>query len=408
MLLKSLRWSAFRTVVAVVLVALVAAACGGDGGDEDAGGDDTAAEDTADDTSDDTDDTDDGGDDTADDGGDDAAGGEEEIGVALILKTATNPFFVSMEQSAQAAAEEYGVNLTVAAGQEDGDTQTQIQAIEQAIARGDAGILITPSGPAVSPALEQAREAGLYTIALDTAPTPPDAVDITFATDNTEAGRLIGAWTAGQLDGEPAVIAMLDIFNDQVVSVGVERDQGFLIGMGILEEVDYSGNGNEPPTGTYEPPSDAYSGGDYEVICHEPTQGSADGGREAMETCLALSSDINVVYTINEPAAQGAAEALRANNVDLADVIIVSVDGGCSPGLDLVEEGVIGATSQQYPGDMAELGVEAIAELVRTGEPPETTEGLDFFNTGVQLITDSPVEGVDSISVEEGRELCWG
>lgn len=393
------RWSTLRTLVALVLVALVATACGG--GDDEEGGDDpgTSTEDTTDD-----------GQDAEDDGedGDDGAADGEEVGLALILKNTTNPFFVSMEESAQAAADELGVSLTVDAGREDGDTDSQIAAIENAIARGDAGILITLNGPAVIPALEQAREAGLYTIALDTPPDPADAVDITFATDNTEAGRLIGAWTAGQLDGETAVIAMLDIFNDQIVSVDVQRDQGFLIGMGILDEVDPSGNGNEPPTGQYEPPSDAYSGGDYEVVCHEPTTGSVDGGRTAMETCLSLNPDINVVYTINEPAAQGAADALEANGVDLSQVIIVSVDGGCSPGLELVREGVIGATSQQYPGDMATLGMEAIVELARTGEPPSTTEGLDFFDTGVGLVTDSPVEGVESISVDEGLELCWG
>lgn len=393
MSIKKLRSSTWRSLIVLVLVALVAVACSGDDGDSAEG--DAPAEDA-------------GGEDAAEDDGSDDAAAEEEVGIALILKNTSNPFFVSMEQSAQAAAEEFNVSLTVAAGQEDGDTQTQIRAIEDAIARGDAGILITPSGDAVVPALEQAREAGLFTIALDTPPNPADAVDITFATDNTEAGRLIGAWTAGQLDSEKAVIAMLDIFNDQVVSVGVERDQGFLIGMGILDEVDYSGNGNEPPTGTYEPPSDAYSGGEYEVVCHEPTQGAVDGGRTAMETCLAQNPDINVVYTINEPAAQGAADALRANGVDLANVIIVSVDGGCSPGLDLVEEGVIGGTSQQYPGDMAQLGMEAIANLARGGEAPTTSDGLSFFNTGVQLVTDSPVEGVESISVEQGRELCWG
>ena len=397
------RWPTARALVASIALALVATACAGDGGDEPA--DETETEAADDGAAEDDGAADDG---AADDDGATDDAGEEEVGIALILKTTTNPFFVSMQQSAEAVADDLGVNLTVAAGQVDGDTDSQIRAIEDAIARGDAGILITPSGPAVSPALERAREAGLYTIALDTAPTPPDAVDITFATDNTEAGRLIGAWTAGQLDGEKATIAMLDIFNDQVVSVGVERDQGFLIGMGILEEVDYSGNGNEPPTGQYEPPSDAYSGGEYEVVCHEPTQGAVDGGRSAMETCLALNSDINVVYTINEPAAQGASDALEAAGRDLSEVIIVSVDGGCSPGLELVQEGVIGATSQQYPGDMATLGMEAIVELVRTGEAPETSEGLDFFNTGVNLVTDSPVEGVDSISVEEGLERCWG
>lgn len=329
-----------------------------------------------------------------------AAPSGDKVGVSLILKNTSNQFFVSMADSAQAEADSIGVSLTVAAGKEDGDTQSQIEAIEAAVARGDKGILITPSGPAVVPALDEARAAGLYIIALDTPPDPASAVDITFATDNYAAGQLIGQWAAGTLNGEKATIAMLDLFNDQVVSVDYYRDQGFLNGMGIVDEVDTTGNGHEPSTGNY-------SGGEYEVVCHEPTNGAVDGGKSAMETCLALNPDVNVVYTINEPAAQGAYDALTAAGA--ADsVIIVSVDGGCEPGLRLVSEGVIGATSQQYPGRMATLGMQAIKTLADGGDPPAVTEGLDFYNTGVALVTDAAVDGVDSISVAEGMEICWG
>lgn len=330
-----------------------------------------------------------------------AASGGETVGVTLVLKTLTNPFFVSMADSAQAEADALGVSLTVAAGDIDGDTQSQINAIEAAVARGDAGILITPSGDAVIPALDAARAAGLYTIALDTPPNPPTAVDITFATDNYLAGQLIGQWAAGTLAGEMATIAMLDLFDDSVVSVDTERDQGFLNGMGIIDEYDPSGNGWEPATGSY-------NGGEYAIACHQPTNGAVDGGKAAMETCLAANPDINVVYTINEPAAQGAYDALVAAGAD-EGVIIVSVDGGCDPGLRLVGEGVIGATSQQYPGAMATLGMEAIRKLADGGEPPEESPGLSFFNTGVALVTATPVDGVpNTISVDEGLSLCWG
>jgi fructose transport system substrate-binding protein len=367
-----------RLLAALAATGLLLAACGGDDGD---GGGEAATT-------------------TAAEGGEAPAAEGGDIGVALILKNTSNPFFVSMAESAEAEAANVGVSLTVAAGQEDGDTQSQIDAIEAAVARGDKGILITPSGDAVIPALEAAREAGLLTIALDTPPNPADAVDITFATDNYLAGQLIGQWAAGTLGGEKAVIAMLDLFDDQVVSVDILRDQGFLNGMGIIDEVDESGNGNEPATGSY-------SGGDYEVVCHEPTDGAVDGGRTAMETCLAANPDINVVYTINEPAAQGAYDALTA--VGTAEgVIIVSVDGGCEPGLRLVSEGVIGATAQQYPGQMAVLGMQAIKQLADGGAAPEVSAGLDFFNTGVALVTDAPVEGVESISVADGQEICWG
>ena len=113
-----------------------------------------------------------------------------------------------------------------------------------------------------------------------------------------------------------------------------------------------------------------------------------------------------VVYTINEPAAAGAYEALKAFGRE-NDVLIVSVDGGC-PGVETIRDGVIGATSQQYPLLMASLGIEAIAAWAADGTKPAPTEGKDFFDTGVALVTDNPVDGVPSISVAEGLEKCWG
>jgi fructose transport system substrate-binding protein len=334
----------------------------------------------------------------SDSGSDGATGGDKKIAVTLITKNTSNPFFVAMGEGAKKAGEAEGVSITLAAGKEDGDTAGQIAAIEEAVNRGDDGILITPSGDDVVPAIQKARDAGLYVIALDTPPNPADAVDITFATDNLEAGKLIGEWTAAQLGGEKATIALLDLFNDQVVSVDYNRDQGFLEGMGI-DVADPQVNGDEAATG-------AYTGGDYEIVCNEPTNGAEDGGRTAMETCLNQNPDINVVYTINEPAAVGAHAALeQAGGAD--GVLIVSVDGGCD-GVQQVKDGIIGATSQQYPLKMAELGVQAIAKIANGGEKPAVSEGLDFFNTGVALVTDKPADGVDSIDTAKGTELCWG
>jgi fructose transport system substrate-binding protein len=325
------------------------------------------------------------------------SGADDTIGVSLIVKTTTNPFFVAMQAGAEEAASSSGVELSFAAGKEDGDEDSQIQAIENSIAKGDAGILITPSGPAVEDAMIKARDAGLYVIALDTPPTDPDAADITFATDNRLAGQLIGEWTSAQLGGKTAVIALLDLFDDKVVSVDYNRDQGFLEGLGV-DVADGEVNGDEAPTGSY-------GAGDYVIVGSQATQGNEDGGRAAMETLLSKNSDINVVYTINEPAAYGAYEALKA--AGKTDVLVVSVDGGCA-GVQGVTDKVIGATSQQYPVKMAELGVQAIVDLVKSGTKPKVTEGLDFYNTGVALVTDTPADGVDSIDTAEASGICWG
>jgi fructose transport system substrate-binding protein len=325
-----------------------------------------------------------------------ASGGK--VGVALILKNTSNPFFVSMQKSAETEAAKVGVKLTVSAGKVDGDEQSQITAIENSISAGDKGILITPNGPGVNDSIKKARDAGLFVIALDTPPDPANTVDITFATDNLAAGKLIGKWTAAQLAGKAATIAMLDLFNDKVVSVDLNRDHGFLEGMGI-NPGDATKNGGEASTGSY-------SGGTYSIVCHEPTQGAEDGGRTAMENCLSKNPNINVEYTINEPAASGAYKALQAAG-KASGVLIVSIDGGCN-GVDLVSKGVIGATSQQYPGKMASLGVDAIKALVTKGTKPTPSSGLDFFNTGVALVTDKAATGVDSVTSSSGATTCWG
>jgi fructose transport system substrate-binding protein len=145
---------------------------------------------------------------------------------------------------------------------------------------------------------------------------------------------------------------------------------------------------------------------DPRIVGHDVTNGNEEGGRTAMENLLQRDPGINVVHTINEPAAVGAYQALQALGVQ-DNVLIVSVDGGC-PGVASVKDGVIGATSQQYPLLMAALGIEAIAKFAADGTKPEPTPGKEFFDTGVALVTDAPAEGVPSIDTAEGTNLCWG
>ena len=308
----------------------------------------------------------------------------------LITKNNTNPFFVKMKEGAEAAATAAGMDFQAYAGVTDGDAAPQITAIENCVAAGAKGILITPSNDSVGPALIAARAAGVLVIALDTPLADPEAQDMTFATDNFEAGLLIGQWAAATLGAEAAnaKIGMLNINADNI-SVDVQRDTGFLVGFGI-EVPDLTVMGSET---------------DARVIGHQTSQASVEGGVTAMENLLAIDPDINVVFTINEPAAEGAYQALQ--NAGKTGVMIVSVDGGC-PGVASVASGVIGATSQQYPLLMASLGVEAIAKYAADGTKPTATEGLTFFNTGVNLVTDAPAEGVPSIDSAEGTARCWG
>ena len=182
---------------------------------------------------------------------------------------------------------------------------------------------------------------------------------------------------------------MLDL-SANGVSVDVQRDQGFLTGFGI-DVADKNAIGDES---------------DPRIVGHALTQGAEEGGRTAMETLLQKDPSINLVYTINEPAAAGAYAALQAAGKQ-NDVTIVSVDGGC-PGVAAVKAGQIGATSQQYPLKMAQEGVAAIAQFAKDGTKPEATAGKTFTDTGVNLITDQAQTGVESKDTTFGQQNCWG
>jgi len=306
--------------------------------------------------------------------------------VGLVTKTDTNPFFVKMKEGAQQAASSTGARLQSFAGKQDGDNQAQVDAIENLIGAGAKGILITPSdSKAIVPSIDKARAAGLLVIALDTQLEPADAADATFATDNYKAGLLIGQWAKSKFakEGKQAKIALLDL-NPNQVSVDVQRDQGFLEGFGVdVKDKNRIGDESDP-----------------RIVGHDVTDGAPEGGRTAMENLLQRDPGINLVYTINEPAAAGAYEALKAAGKE-KDVVIVSVDGGC-PGVENVKAGVIGATSQQYPLKMAQMGVEAIAKFAKDGSKPQNTD------TGVTLVTDQPADGVESKDSAWGLQNCWG
>jgi fructose transport system substrate-binding protein len=306
--------------------------------------------------------------------------------IGLVTKTNTNPFFVKMREGAQAKAKELGVTLQAYAGKFDGDNDGEVAAIEALMAAGAKGILLVPSdSTAIVPTVEKARKAGILVITLDTPLDPVTAADANFATDNFKAGELIGQWAKATLGDKAAgvKIATLDLATNEP-TVDYLRHNGFLTGFGIpVKDPKHYAMSDSP-----------------QIVGSDVTQGSDEGGRKAMENILQKAAEINVVYAINEPSADGGYAALKAAGKEKG-VLVVAVDGGC-PGIKSVKAGVIGATSQQYPLLMAADGVQAVVDYVKTGKKPES------MDTGEKLVTDHPVPGVPSIDTTEGAKLCWG
>jgi fructose transport system substrate-binding protein len=300
--------------------------------------------------------------------------------IGLITKTDTNPFFVKMKEGAEAEAKAKGVKLMSAAGKQDGDTASQITAIENMTAAGVKTIMITSTGDAIIPAMKKSQEKGVQFIALD---SPLEGADALFATDNYKAGVLIGQYAKATLGDKPAKIVMLDLFPGH--PVGAQRHNGFMTGFGLKANDAKSNELSVTP----------------ETVCAGDSFGDQAKGQTAMENCLQKNPDVNVVYTINEPAAAGAYNALKKAGKEKG-VIIVSVDGGCQ-GIKDTEAGIITATSQQYPLKMASMGVAAGVEFAKSGK-----KSSGYTDTGVTLIAGKAVAGVDSKDTKTGLDLCWG
>ncbi|MEV0086474.1 substrate-binding domain-containing protein [Saccharopolyspora sp. NPDC050642] len=306
-------------------------------------------------------------------GGSASPAGTAKIG--LITKTDTNPYFVQLRESAKAAAQARGAEFIALAGQFDGDNDGQVRAIENFVQQGVNTILITPnSSTGVLDAIARARQAGILVIALDTATEPADAVDATFATDNFEAGRQQGTYAKAALGATPPKLLMID--GTAGSSVNTLRHDGFLAGIGLSE-------------------------GAQEIRGTQNANGDQNLAQQGAENLLARTSDINVVYTMNEPTARGAHAALQARGL-AGPVVMASIDGGCE-GVANVAAGQIRATVMQFPGKMAELGVDAAVEYAKTKQKPS-----GFHDTGSVVITDHPMPGVRSETVAWGEQNCWG
>ncbi|WP_167364482.1 substrate-binding domain-containing protein [Streptomyces regalis] len=310
-------------------------------------------------------------------GGQDSAGegGTQKVTIGLVTKTETNPFFVTMRKAAADAAKKNGAGFIALAGRFDGDNEGQVAAVESLIARDVQGILITPSNTTgVLGAIAEARRQGILVIALDSATDPEDAVDATYATDNVKAGRLQGAYVRAVLAGRPPELIMLD--GTEGSSVSQQRHDGFLEGFGIKDD------------------SPAIRG-------RANTNGDRNLAQTATENLLQRTTDVNSVYTINEPVADGASAAIGARGLT-RQVTIGTIDGGCD-GVRAVRAGKYAATVMQFPVRMAEQGVAAVTEFVESGKKPS-----GFTDTGTELITDKPVRGLASHDTDWGLQRCWG
>lgn len=296
----------------------------------------------------------------------------KKITVGYIVKTLNNPYWAAMQKAAQAEAKKTGVKLIFEAGKYDGDVSTQISDIEDLTTHGANAIVIAPSvSSSVVPALRKAQKQGITVLAVDTAIGPPNIADSFIATNNFKGGEKDGEWAKAALAGKKPVVALLE--GTPASSVNTQRLNGFLKGFGMKK-------------------SDAA----VDLITH----GDQTKALTAMQNALAAHPNINLVWTINEPAAFGAYTALK--NAGMAGKVkIVTMDGSCH-GVSGVTDGKFSTDVLQFPAKMAKI---AIKESIAAAHGKAIPKRVD---TGQPLVTKDPQKGVPSITPAVASKECWG
>jgi fructose transport system substrate-binding protein len=311
---------------------------------------------------------------TGSDAGPDQVGAATTL-IGVVTKTDDNPFFIRIREAAITAANQWrGAKIIARSGRYDGDNDGQVAAVNDLLAQRVKGILISPSSSTgIVEVLRKAKAQGVLVIALDSPTTPPDVPDATFATNNVDAGRKVGSYLRGALGADPARLAMLDaspgsVLNDQ-------RHEGFLAGF-------------VPKAG--------------ELLESVPTNGDAAKAEQAMTQLLARHPDVNAVYAANEPAAQGAYDALLRAGAT-SRVKLATIDGSC-PGVLAVRAGRYAADVMQFPTAMATAGVNAVMNFATRNTRPAS----GVRDTGSDVVAAQSLAVSPSRNVDWGLQHCWG
>ncbi|HWC67296.1 MAG TPA: sugar ABC transporter substrate-binding protein [Acidimicrobiales bacterium] len=282
-----------------------------------------------------------------------AASAGEDVKLAFVTKFPVE-FFTAMEDAAKAYAEEHeGIDIEYFSCQSPSDVDCQIAQIEDAVVKGFDAMVITPMGNDVIPALDAAVDDGMIVVLADNDLPDFAAKTAVAATDNVKGGQAAGEYLKTVLQEGDTIGLMEGVRGVPALDARIQGVQAALEGSGV--EV---------------------------ILGGAETQCDSARGATVAEDLLTREPDLTAIYSACDDPAISAAKVASDQG---KDVLIMGYDG-LPTAAQAILDGAMTATIAQFPGRMAELGVEAAVNAVR-GEPVEP-----FIDTGTELVTSENAE----------------
>ncbi|MFP4703529.1 MAG: ribose ABC transporter substrate-binding protein RbsB [Spirochaetaceae bacterium] len=245
--------------------------------------------------------------------------------LGLSVSTLNNPFFVTLRDAAQEAADAAGVELAVVDSQD--DSAREASNIQDLIQRDVDALLINPTdSEAVVPSVQRANDAGIPVFTIDRGAEEGDIVSH-IASDNVAGGEMAAEHLIELIGGSGEVVEL-----EGIPGTSAARDRG----EGFNNVVD--------------------ANDDVEVIARQTANFNRSEGLNVFQNILQAESEFDGVFAHNDEMILGALEA--AESADRAEEIFFVGFDAVDDAVKAVEEERLDATIAQQPAEMGRIGVE--------------------------------------------------
>ena len=278
--------------------------------------------------------------------------GSASVKLGFITKFPVDFFFILQNGAKSWQKTHKNASITFAQGKAATDDAGEIAAIQDMVAKGVKGIAITPTSPAVIPALNKAVAKGVKVVLMDNDLPTWKKKSAVVSTNNLKGGTLAGKWlatklkagdTLGILQGVPGVPALDDRVNGMLAGLGAKKSQ-------------------------------------IKVVSKLETDCDQTKGATAAQTMLTANKNLTAIYSACGPPALGAIQSIKNAGIKCGGIILVGFDG-LADEVKAVKAGCESATVAQHPDKIGSLGVATLYNAVLGKAVPKKVD------TGTSLIT---------------------
>jgi len=276
----------------------------------------------------------------------------ENIKIALVMKTLTNPFFISMEHGARKAAKELGITLLVKTAAQETSTIQQMNIVDKLVREELVrAIVISPaSSVRLIPSLKRAQDQGIHVINIDNQLDPVSAqkaglTSIPFISVDNKKSAYLAART---------------------IVAGIEKPTE----AGILEGIREAANAQARKQGALKAFNE---NSNIRVVASETANWKIDEAYKVTKKMFTDHPDITLLFCANDMMALGAIEYLKETN--RKSVRVVGFDA-IDEALLALKEGWLDVTIDQQPSMQGYQGIMAAMQSIR-GETLQTVTLLE-------------------------------